>query len=325
MKHLLIILSMGLLFGLFLGGCKENIVDPRGDQPPPGVTNEETAMKVMAVNDEFVRNDEQTFDDKEVEPEDYGTFGKVLADITPLRFGRIITSITRTVTVTVQPGDSMAIALVAKDIIGVFKIRAINTTGDTILVEKPFNDHSTRKVIFKRVQRETRRYWLNWIPIATSLVDGGTVAPNNLIDISKVEMFLPNGDTITVTEPNEYFLRYKWITGWHFGRRDLPVFLPGQEVKLRVTLTSASADTDFVALRFGFDMFHKRRAHLQIVSEVNNGDGTYTRVYEKTWLTHPHPGYFHAGVDAMTKGTVHNDTEPYSVSWWGIPYRVVLL
>jgi hypothetical protein len=92
-----------------------------------------------------------------------------------------------------------------------------------------------------------------------------------------------------------------------------------------VTLNSASADTDFVALRFGFDAFHKRRARLHIISEANNGDGTYTRVYEKTWLTHPHPGYFHAGVDAMTKGTVHDDVEPYSVSWWGIPYRVVLL
>ena len=145
------------------------------------------------------------------------------------------------------------------------------------------------------------------------------------MEIVKIEAFLPNGDTITVTDPTNYFLRYKWITGWHLGRKDLPVLLPGQEVMTRVTLNSSSADTDLVSLRFGFNVLHKRRAQFHIISETNNGDGTYTRVYEKAWTAHLHPGYFNAGVEAMTKGTVYDDAESYSVSWWGIPYRVVRL
>lgn len=312
--------------GLGLAGCqKDDIVAPPGNQPPPGVTNETTSMQNMAVNDAFVRNDEQTFDDEEVAPEDYGTFDKIEADITPLRFGRFITSVTRTVTLTVDASDTIAVAVVDKDIIGVFKIKAVNTTGDTVLVEKPFNDKSKRQVVFRRVRRDTVEYWHNWRPVSTSLVEGGTAAPNDRVKIVKVDVFLPNGDTISVADPTNYFLRYKWIDGWHRGRKDCPVLLPGQLVTTRVTVNSSSADTDLVTLRFGFDDFHRRRAAFHIVSETNNGDGTFSRVYEKTWYVHLHPGYFNAGVEAMTKGTVYDDTEAYSVSWWAVPYRVVLL
>ena len=89
---------------------------------------------------------------------------------------------------------------------------------------------------------------------------------------------------------------------------------------------STSADTDVVALRFGFDLFHKKRVQLALVSETKNTDNTFTRVYEisrtapQYW--HFHAGWFNLGVDAMTRGTVYDDTAPYSVSWWGIPYRV---
>ena len=312
--------------GLVLTGCrKEDIITPLGNEPPAGVTDETSAMKNLAVNDEFVRNDEETFNDAEIVPGEYGTFEKVSADLTPLRYGRFITSITRTVTLTIDSSDTIAVAVIDKDIVGVFKIKGIDGIGDTVLVEKPFNDKSKRQVVFKRVRRESREYWTNWKPVSASLVAGGTAAPNDRVTIVKVEVFLPNGDTLTVTDPTNYFLRYKWIAGWHRGRRDLPVLLPGQSLLTRATVNSASADTDLVSLRFGWDQFHKRRSAFHIVSETNNGDGTYTRVFEKAWLAHLHPGYFNAGVEAMTKGTVYDDAEAYSISWWAIPYRVVRL
>ena len=105
-------------------------------------------------------------------------------------------------------------------------------------------------------------------------------------------------------------------------RPPVPELLEGQQLSMRVTVLSASADTDLVALRFGFDLFHKRRARMNIVSEQDNGDGTFTRVYERMWTVPPVRGFFHAAVDAMTHGTIFDDTEPYSVSWWGVPYRV---
>ncbi len=323
MKFLWMLLAIA---GLFVAGCKkDDIITPPGDQVPAGVTNEATAMKSMAVNDAFVRNDEQTFNDGEFGSQNSGNFENDSDHVMPLRFGRFITSVTRTVTLTVDSSDTVATALIEKDIIGVFKIKGLNGPTDTVVVEKPFNDKSTRKVIFVRVGRDSTQFWKNWRPVATSLVAGGTAPPNDSVKIQKVEVFLPNGDTLAVSDPTNYFLRYKWLGEWHHGRKDLPVLLPGQNLLTRVTVTSGSADTDLVTLRFGCDEFHRRRTAFHIVSETNNGDGTYTRVFEKNWTAHVHPGYFNAGVEAMTRGTVYDVAAAYSVSWWAIPYRVVHL
>jgi len=323
-----ILFGLAMIAGVLLTGCKDSAGPGDDEQAPAGVTNEMDAMKYFALQDEFVKNTEETISDDNLYPADYGTFGKVAAEITPLRFGRFITSVTRTATPTILPGDSIAIVFVEKEIMGVFKIRGLNGVGDTVTIEKPFTDNSTRNLVFKRVERNPRMYWRNWVPVATSLVDGGTVAPNDNIDITMVQLFLPNGDTITVTDPNSYYLRYRWLHMYDGGRKDVPEFSPNQRAILQATVVSTSADTDFVALRYGVGTFQKRRMRLTLVSEVNNGDGTYTRVYQTRdsgmpgFVIHPHRGWFHAAVDAMTRETLYDDAAPYSVNWWGIPYRV---
>ena len=322
---LVTLMSVFLLTGLFVAGCSKD--EGPDEQAPVGVTDEEQAMKYFAENDAFVANDEETFADKDVEPFDYGTFGKVDAGITPLRWGRFVSSVTATVTTTIQPGDTMAIAEVNKEITGTLKIRAIAESGDTVTIDKPFVDHSTRNIIFKRVDRNTKKYWLNWVPVATSLVEGGTVPPNDQINITQIVLYTSTNDTITVTNPTEYFLRYRWLNLFHGGwKKNVPEFLAGQALKLEVTLVSASADTDFVALRYGMGASQRKRIRLALTSETDNGDGTFTRVFEISRIApqyvHFHRGYFHLGLDAMTKATLFDDTAPYSVSWWGIPYRV---
>ena len=331
MKSIHVLLATMLAGSLFLAGCSKDdaIVDPL-NQPPAGVTNEQSAIQYYALADEFSSNTDVTMDDGELQPAEYGLVGKIAADITPLRFGRIIRSITRNVELEYEPGDSIAVAKVTKDIYGVFKIRGIEGDGDTVTVEKQFHDRSVKRVIFRRVNRDAEHFWRNWIPVATSLVAGGTVEPNNNIAIQKIEVFLPNGDTIVVTDPLEHMLRYRWarlmdggmMDSLHPDRPPVPELLVDQQLSMRVTVLSASADTDLVVLRFGSDVFHKRRARMHIVSEQANDDGTFTRVYERMWTIHPVRGFFHAAVDAMTHGTVFDDTEPYSVSWWGVPYRV---
>ncbi|MER3522809.1 MAG: hypothetical protein C4326_01750 [Ignavibacteria bacterium] len=306
--------------GLLIVGCNKNANGPEDETAPPGVTDERSAIVYQAVNDEFVKNDEQTFADQEVQPTDYGLLGKIDAAITPLRWGRFINSITRTVTVTIEPGDSIAIARVHKVINGVLKIRAINASGDTILVEKPFSDESDRNVIFRRVERGPL-FWRNWIPVATSLVKGGT--PTGDITITQL-LFMTRRDTITINDPLNFYLRYRWLRTMHGNRdlfhrdRDVPELVTRDSVKVRVTLTSASPDTDLVALRFGFTSLYKSRARMFLVSQNGN-----TKVYERTFFVHPRPGHFHAAVEAMTKATLFDDNPAlYSVSWWGVPYRV---
>ena len=312
---------------LFLGtGCsKQSDGGPNADaNPPAGVTNEATSMQTQAISDAFVGNDELTFADQAVQPSTYGTFGKIDAAVTPLRWGRFITSVTRTATTTVQAGDTLALTHVAKIVSGTFKIKGINGTGDTVTVSKPFADTSSRNILFKRVNKNPAKFWRNWVPVATSLVAGGTSpAPaGNQISIKRVDLYLPTGDTITVTDPVDYYLRYKWLKLFRGGRKDVPVLTPGDQVIIKVTVVSASSDTDMVALRYGFDMSHRRRELIPMISQVQNGDNTFTREYQTAWFVHFHHGDFNAGVDAMTRGTVYDDTAPYSVSWWGIPYRV---
>jgi hypothetical protein len=323
MKKSIVLLMLLAAAGILMIGCKQD--EGPGEQPPTGVSNEQQAIIYSAANDEFVKNDEITFVDADVQPTDYANFGlaKTDAAVTPLRWGRSITNVTKNVTVNVQPGDTIAIAKVEKTLSGELKIKALTAGGDTIVIKKPFTDASTRFVIFKRVARETNRFWLNWVPVASSLIKGGTIVPNNLINLTKLELLVPGVDTVTVTDPNAFFVRYRWLRIFAGGQHDTPVLTPGSRVTTRATLLSTSPDTDVVTLRYGFDATHHRRTKMLLVSETNNGNGTYTRVYELNWPVHFHLGFFHAGVDAMVKGTLFDDQAPYSVSWWGIPYRVM--
>ena len=59
----------------------------------------------------------------------------------------------------------------------------VSGDGDTVIVRKEFHDRSVKRVIFRRVNRDPARYWRNWIPVGTSLVEGGTVEPDNTIGV----------------------------------------------------------------------------------------------------------------------------------------------
>ncbi len=324
-KSLAMFWGIPLVAGILIAGCTKDNGGPVTDVPPPGVTNETQAMQSMASSDQFVQNEEVTMADQSMETMDYGTFGKIDAAVTPLRWGRFVTSVTTTVTMNVLTGDTIAIANVEKLITGSLKVRALTGAGDTVTLTKPFTDKAVRNVVFRRFARSAAIFWRNWLPVATSLVDGGTNPPpaGNGIDITKLEMFLPSGDTITVTDPTNTYLRYRWVSLLSPGRKDCPQLTAGDPVKMRVTLVSESPDTDIVVLRYGFDPLHRRRVHMSMVSQVQNANNTYTREYELSWFVHFHPGYFNAGVDAITRGTLFDDTAPYSVSWWGVPYRVL--
>jgi len=312
--------SIAAMAAFLVVGCsKDSGTDPT-DTPPQSVTNESTARVYYANTDEFVNNDEQTIDDMAMQPTEYGTFGMIDAAITPLRWGRFVTSVVRTVTDTVQIGDTVAVTHVHKVITGTFRIRGINGTGDTVVVEKPFVDNSDRNIIFRRVARESRRYWMNWRPVATSLVDGGT--PANQINLTRLEFFTGD-DTLTITNPLDFYLRYGWM---HMpaarSHKDVPEIQGGATVRVRATVISASSDTDLVALRFGWGPVQRRRLAMHCVSQTQVGN-EYERVFERSFMMHFHHGAFHAAVEAATHATLYDDAPTaYAVSWWGVPYRV---
>lgn len=306
------------MVGLLVVGCNKNTSGPDEDTPPVGVTDEQSAMKVAAENDEFVKNDELTIADQAVVATDYAYLsGFITADITPLRWGRFVTNVRRTVTVNIQPGDTLAVANVQKNISGTLKIKALRGL-DTVLIEKPFNDTAERNVLFKRIGRGPR-FWQNWIPVATSLVAGGTV--NGQIAITQISM-ISSRDSLTINNPLRFFLRYRWLRHMN-GDRDMLDVNASDSVTVRVTLESASPDTDLVALRFGANSAFRYRAGMRLVRQVAGGTLGYIKTYERKFYVHNRPGHYHAAVDVMTRATLYDDSpSSYSVSWWGVPYRV---
>ncbi len=320
-KSLAMLWTIAATVGLLVVGCNKNTNGPEEDIAPPGVTDEQSAMKYTAENDEFVKNDEIMFSDQAINSTDYEyVSGRIEATITPLRWGRFITSITRTSRIDTL-SDTTAIVHIHKNIIGTLKIKGITLVGDTVLIEKPFNDKSDRNVLLKRVDRNPRKYWRNWLPVATSLVEGGTNTTNPQIKIMNIQMITRGGDTITISDPQNFYLRYRWLRHRN-GNRDMAEFSASDSVKVRVELTSASSDTDLVALRFGFNSLYKNRAKMNLVRQGPGGLG-FIKLFERTFYVHNRPGHFHAAVDAATKATLFDDdVTKYAVSWWGIPYRV---
>jgi len=316
--------------GMFVIGCSdENAITPGEEVPPGGATTESEAMKYLASSDEFVSNEDLTFGDEAMEPTEYGSFLKLGNSIIPISWGRFVDQVTITTSTVIEDGDSLATVEVVKTITGTFRILAKYSDDDTatVLIEKPFTDQSVRNVLFKRVGREVGRFWLNWVPVATSLVDGATVNPpaDQVVNLTELQFTKAGGDTITVTDPTNFYLRYGWrFLSDHRALEEVPVMFMNQAFWMRATVVSASPDTDIVVLKYGFSPTARKRTAMSLVSQTDNGDGTYTRVYEISAEVRHHPGFFHAGVLVLTKKTLFDDDPAnYSVNWWGVPYRVL--
>ncbi len=332
-KFLSLIGLLALLAGLTITGCKKDDTTAPSDQAPAGVTDEQSAMANAASTDEFVTDasDVYAFSDAGIAPTNYSdatSLSKIDTAINPLRWGRFINSITRTINVTVLPGDTLAYAHVTRMVSGTLKIRTTLDGVDTVFT-KAFTDTSGKNVVFERRGHDTKHFWMNWVPVATSLVVGGTdpMPANNGIQITKVQL-LGGGDSITVTNPEDFWLRYQWIPWLGFFRGhhgNVPVFMLGDSVSVSVTLLSQSSDTDMVAIRngFGLQSHHFLRARMTLASQSGpDGNGFYTKVYTKTLRVPYTPGSFHVGIDAITRGTLYDSNAPYSASWWGVPYRM---
>jgi hypothetical protein len=104
---------------------------------------------------------------------------------------------------------------------------------------------------------------------------------------------------------------------------DVPELAVNESFTVRATVVSASPDADVAVLRYGFSDISRKRMTIPLISETDNGDGTFTRVFELMADIQHEPGLFHAGVMVVSKKTLYtDDVVNYSSSWWGIPYRV---
>ena len=301
-----------LLLGLlaFFAGCQdEMVVEPQDSEP----TTDQAAMEKLVDQDSSLTSFEANYNEDGL----MDVLGKIQENIYPVRVGHKMRLVNRNLNIDFV-NDSMATGTLTKTFEGVLFIAASYDSNSVLpdtVIEKPFTSVVTRNLIFRKIAN-TDHPFRNWIIAAISLPEGGTQSPN--IDINKVTIFLPSGDTLVVDSPNEYYLRLHW--GWW---RHMPLLRCGESVTVRVELFSAYEDDDFVTLTYGANRYghHRAKRRFELVSSTPVAGG-FDKVYEQTYTTNQYPGHYHAVINAMPRQVIYDDSTPVEVESWGIPYFV---
>lgn len=299
-RHLQTALGTLVVLGLLAGcGKSSKSLDPNASGST-GVNSSAAAIAKAQVTDQVAANpqlvDEAEYQNSAVSlvtPDGPGG----LALIHPIRWFRHIDSVDRTVTTDLTDPDSlgrptMALVTINKVLKGTLNILASDSAvTDTSRISKPLEDHWTRKLLLKRVWIDTSGTHARWHIVGTSGVN--VVSANSTTQILSVRIQAGLKDT-TVTDPLQL----------HRLRR--LIFVP-EDTPVTITVTTSKSDDDVFFYR-GFD---RRRIH-------SNGDGTYTAAF----TTGDFPGLRHFAVDALSHGTLHDDTAPYSSNAWVFPFAV---
>lgn len=239
------------------------------------------------------------------------------APITPLRFWRHIESVNKRFEFEFTRPDTngvpqAAVVTIHRLFRGTFNIltpiagdtptdEQVASSGDPSdppdlrLVRKRLADHWVRRVLLRRVQLASSDRVM-WRVAATSGIevtsrDLANSTDNTTTSITSLAIHTATKDTV-ITDPLEFI----------FLRKLLKV-MPGEKVEL--TATTESPD-DVVLLLHRGQRFRFR----------NNGDGTHSGA----WVVPDHGGIHHFGVNALSRGTLFDDEEPYSSNAWILPY-----
>lgn len=301
-------LAGAALLGLLLGGCKSSTTAP--------VEDDYAVFQDMISSNQLFAEDTTVLGGGDSAP--YAQMlGKTTTPIIPVLWGRRITSFSRNVDFQ-NLNDTVVVATITCTISGVVRIAALDSVKDTTvsIINKPFTETTTRVVKFLRVDR-TSIPRNNWKMREVSAVKGGT--PNALLVINELVVVMGQ-DTVVVTDPNSYFLKLPGFAG-----RALPQITMSTPTMVRVTVTSTDPDTDFVMLHRPFSMVgasvHPLHTRMDLVSQTNNGNGTFTRVYQKSWSSHV-MGWHHFFVSGITRSSLFDDTAAWATQLWGFPYHV---
>jgi hypothetical protein len=297
-RHLQAALGTLALIGLLAGCGKSNKSLVSSGSNGSGISSAAASVARAQANDQVAANlqlvDEDAFMNATPMGMSFDPAGGA-ALIHPLRWYRKIDSVDRTITTDVSDPDSLgrpqtALVTVNKVLKGTLNILASDSLGaDTTRIAKPLEDHWTRKLLLKRVWIDSSGAVAKWRIVGTSGVN--VVSAPSTTQILSVRIQTATKDT-TITDPLLLHLRRRML---HVPAGD----------SVMVTVTTTKTDDDVVFYR-GFD---RRRFH-------SNGDGTYSIVFR----TGDFEGLQHFGVNALSRGTLHDDAAAYSSNAWVFPF-----
>ena len=310
-KRVVLVLIRFVLALGFTGCEKNNLVEP--------TTSDKDAMTAIVADDALFQTDALLLNDGDptttLSPSN--SLGKVSTAIIPHTWGRKIESFSRNVNFTVLT-DSTAIATVTNTLQGFVWITAKYSQQDTAVstIKKNFTETIVHNVKFVRVNR-TKDPRNNWKISEISAIKGGTAGSQ--ITITEVRFYAAN-DTVIITDPVNTFLKLATGIGRFVPELTADVNTP---IRVQATVRSSAPDSDFVYVHrpyFNAGQW-QYRAHMNLVSSSSNGDGTYNRVYEFSWKG-VWLGRHNMLVSAISRGSILDDTTPFSSQIWGVPFIV---
>lgn len=238
-----------------------------------------------------------------------------------MKWGRRITSVTRSVTITTE-GDTIKNAVITTNITGVYMIvGTVNGVVDTI--SKPYTEEFKRLAIFKRVDRRPRPRH-NWRLYKVSMLDGETKTPqvgSDYVRMNKVEVYVNGALKYTLNGPD---FTQNIFTTRKFEGPGIPEINVGDDVKLVVSTYSTQSEQDIVAWHWGKRNFGFHREPFTMISQLPNGSG-WDRVYEKSFTIHNNirGKALNGCISASSYKSLHDDSPAeFASDLLGTPYRV---
>lgn|GEM_PF-1541455 len=311
-----------LLGTLLLVGCSESLLEPNTMLDERDIVE----MRQQILGDPLFSSDAGMLDDGDATVSS-SMLGKTTAPIIPKSWGRRVLK-ANVDTKFERLTDSTALATVTTTIEGEVIILVKTQPRDTVKkVVKPFTDVTVRKVKFIR-QAHTSDTSRGWKPVEVSAMKAGTV--DSEVTMKQVHVTI-GANSYTITDPTDFFLKLNNAGSKSGGRPDLPHIGANEEVKVRVTIISASSDTDWVSLHrpiavmshdrgHGFGRVKAAHTRMKLVAQTSVGSA-YERVFEESWKGQV-GGRHTLMVEALTKGSIYDDTARFSSQLWGVPYVV---
>lgn len=312
-----LLLALGLLSGC---GQKNSSLTSPGSGPAASSGNGTAASQaevsgVLALTPEVIEDGEfesaDVFDSQALTDGDVSSF----AAVRPFRWWRTIRHSERSFEFAFSDSDSTgqpqtAIVTIHKHLTGQFNLlaRSPDSTMNTMsghtppeslqLIHKPLDDHWVRRVLLKHLpmpsmssadSMHNRR--MRWRVAATSGVK--VTSQDATTKIQSLRVQTASLDT-TIDDP---------LAFWRLRRM---VNVNAME-KVALTVTTGKPDDNvFLMSTMGRFRFH------------NNGDGTYSGTWRAPWFA----GIRHVGVNALSHGTLFDDSAPYDSQAWILPYVV---
>lgn len=289
------------------------------------LTSDGIEQSDQEVLEKLVDEDEslQSFDINYNEDDAMGyVLGKTATEIYPLKMGQRMVLTSRTLDI-VMDDDTSATGILTKSFDGILYIIAstdslknIFDTNNVDLYQKLFSTTITRVIKFKKVENSINPE-RNWKISAISLPEGGTLTEN--IEITKVTVYLPDGETVEIESPSEYFMSRE-----NGPFHNLLRFENLDRVKVRVDIKSVYEEVDFVSLTYGAVRGHlnnRAKRRFELISQDFDG-AYYIRTYENEWTIGLNEGFRHAIINALPYGVIKDSEAPVESNSWGIPYFV---